>query len=72
MKCSECGLQFPDELITTMCINGRYQDVCGVCALKITRRVHRQPNYQFGEDSQARILYLMAKAHNEKRKGGTQ
>ena len=39
--CGECGLEFPEEILSQMCVNGGYTEpICGICALKISNEIH--------------------------------
>ena len=38
--CTRCRLPYPAELVTAMNVNGRYVNVCGICALEISNELH--------------------------------
>ena len=44
MKCTECEIDYPSELVQPMMISTTdgvcYADVCGICALEISNQVH--------------------------------
>lgn len=66
MKCKRCKQKLPDDLVQPMCVNGDYINVCGVCALEVTREVHGIPEYEFRPDSMAEDIYLRTKKYKEK------
>ncbi len=66
MTCSECKKAFPDDLVQPMCVNGDYIDVCGICALQVTREVHGIPDYEFSPGSMAAEIYNQTKAYDDK------
>ncbi len=66
MKCQKCKEDFPGDCVSEMCINGRYINVCGVCALEIIRHEHRMPNYMFN-GPQAKAIYDRALAAKKRK-----
>ena len=62
MTCTNCDIEFPPGLVNDMCIQGSFQSVCGVCALAIMRKVHRNPAMEFS-GGMALTMYRAAKAH---------
>lgn len=68
-KCRKCKEKFPSDLVQPMCVNGKYIDVCGVCALETVREAHGIPDYTFTEGGMAEDLYMRTKTYKEKRGG---
>jgi hypothetical protein len=39
-KCSQCGVKYPDELLTPkMTTKGTFVDVCGICGLNLSNSI---------------------------------
>lgn len=67
LQCSDCGENFPNDLVRPLNINGNHVSVCGVCALIIIKELHNIPSYQFTPGSTARDVYDRAKQYKEQR-----
>lgn len=65
MKCERCEDIFPPELVQAMFAGEESFNVCGVCALELTREIHGAPGYMF-HGEQARSVYERSKAHKAK------
>jgi hypothetical protein len=65
LQCSKCKDKFPDDLVQSLCANGDYISVCGVCALAIIRELHRIPSYEFCKGSIARDIHDKTKRLKE-------
>lgn len=67
MKCGICKIDYPDEILSRMYINGAYTaPICGICALEKTNEIHGSTRTAFS-GSIAEGNRLAALAHRGKR-----
>ena len=56
--CVGCRRIFPSRLLTQMCINGEYTPpICGICALKLTNKIHGLPEGTMFRGEMAQQMY---------------
>lgn len=58
MSC-ECGRTELDDLVASMCVNGKYISACPLCALRIRNEIHGMGTEPF-QGEIAREMFLKA------------
>ena len=47
MKCSECKIDYPHGLVQTMCSSEGNKNLCGICALEFSNKIHGTKRSKF-------------------------
>lgn len=62
-NCPKCSRSLPDHLIGPICVNGRHETICPLCALQRINHLHRFPRSEPFRGPNATANFLEACAH---------
>jgi len=65
MKCEDCEIDYPGDLVQPMSSGGGYRSLCGICALERSNRIHGANRKHF-DGSMAESLRQEAIAFRKK------